>query len=60
LQESTRLTLPYKLNGRLAEPILASNTAQGRDLALYTVNTAFSKDILKNKATIAFNVSDIF
>jgi outer membrane receptor protein involved in Fe transport len=58
---NSRLTLPYKIewqaSGTYSGP---SNTAQGRDLALYTVNTAFSKDILKDKATIAFNVSDIF
>ena len=36
------------------------NTAQGKNLGNYVVNTAFSKDILKDKATIAFNVSDLF
>jgi hypothetical protein len=41
------------------EPSGPSNTAQGRDLALYMVNTAFSKDILK-KRLLSFNVSDIF
>jgi outer membrane receptor for ferrienterochelin and colicins len=58
---NSRLTLPYKIewqtSGTYSGP---SNTAQGRDLALYAINTAFSKDILKDKATIAFNVSDIF
>jgi outer membrane receptor for ferrienterochelin and colicins len=58
---NSRLTLPYKIewqaSGTYSGP---SNTAQGRDLGLYAINTAFSKDILKDKATIAFNVSDIF
>ncbi|WP_413998778.1 TonB-dependent receptor domain-containing protein [Flavobacterium sp. W1B] len=58
---NSRLTLPYKIewqaNGMYFGP---SNTAQGRSLGMYGINTAFSKDILKDKATIAFNVSDIF
>jgi hypothetical protein len=36
-----------------------SRTAQGRNL-LTMVNTAFSKDIMKDRATISFNISDIF
>lgn len=58
---NSRLTLPYKIewqvNGMYFGP---SNTAQGKSLSMYGINTAFSKDILKDKATIAFNVSDIF
>jgi outer membrane receptor for ferrienterochelin and colicins len=58
---NSRLTLPYKIewqaSGTYSGP---SNTAQGRDLGLYAFNTAFSKDILKDRATVAFNVSDIF
>jgi outer membrane receptor for ferrienterochelin and colicins len=58
---NSRLTLPYKVEWQTSATYSGpSNTAQGRDLALYTMNTAFSKDILKDKATIAFNVSDIF
>ena len=37
-----------------------SKTAQGKNLGQYGINTSFSKDIMKEKATIAFNVSDIF
>jgi outer membrane receptor for ferrienterochelin and colicins len=58
---NSRLTLPYKIEWQASGTYFGpNNTAQGRNLALYTVNTAFSKDILKDKATIAFNVSDIF
>ncbi|MNQ27708.1 hypothetical protein D3C85_409700 [compost metagenome] len=35
-------------------------TAQGKNLGMFGLNTAFSKDVLKDKATIAFNISDIF
>jgi hypothetical protein len=34
-------------------------TKQGRNLSLTMVNTAFSKDIMKDRAT-TFNISDIF
>lgn len=36
------------------------NNAQGKSLGNYVVNTAFSKDLLKDKATLALNVSDMF
>lgn len=35
-------------------------TAQGKNLGMFGMNTALSKDVLKDKATIAFNISDIF
>jgi outer membrane receptor for ferrienterochelin and colicins len=58
---SSRLTLPYKIdwqiNGMYFSP---RNNAQGKSLGNYVVNTAFSKDLLKDKATLALNVSDMF
>ncbi len=58
---SSRLTLPYKIdwqiNGMYFGP---KKTAQGKSLGNYVINTAFSKDVLKDKGTIAFNISDIF
>ncbi len=58
---NSRISLPYKIdwqtNGVYTAP---QNTAQGRSLGVYTVNLAFSKDVLKDKATISFNVSDLF
>ncbi|HEY4618663.1 MAG TPA: TonB-dependent receptor [Flavobacterium sp.] len=57
---NSRLTLPYKIEWQASGMYFGpSNTAQGKNLSLYVVNSAFSKDILKDKATIAFNVSDI-
>lgn len=58
---NSRLTLPYKIDWQLSGMYFGpSKTAQGKSLGQYGINTSFSKDILKDKATIAFNVSDIF
>lgn len=58
---NSRLTLPYQIEWQTSGMYFGpSNTAQGKSLGMYMVNTAFSKDILKDKATLAFNVSDIF
>ncbi|WP_367770848.1 TonB-dependent receptor [Flavobacterium sp. WC2421] len=58
---NSRLTLPYKIDWQLSGMYFGpSKTAQGKNLGQYGINTSFSKDILKDKGTIAFNVSDIF
>ena len=58
---SSKLTLPYKIDWQLnATYNGAQKTAQGKSLDQFSMNTAFSKDLLKDKATIAFNISDIF
>ncbi len=58
---NSRLTLPGKIDWQLSGMYFSPrNTAQGKTLGNYVVNSAFSKDILKDKATIAFNVSDLF
>lgn len=58
---SSKLTLPYKIDWQLnASYSGAQKTAQGKYLDQFGLNTAFSKDVLKDKATIAFNISDIF
>lgn len=58
---NSKLTLPYGIdfqsNATYSAP---QKTAQGRNLGVISANMALSKDILKDKATIAFNVSDIF
>ncbi|MGQ8868439.1 TonB-dependent receptor domain-containing protein [Myroides sp. TSA_177.3] len=58
---SSKITLPYKidwqLNGMYRAPY---NTAQGKVLGNLSGNVALSKDILKDKGTITFNISDIF
>jgi outer membrane receptor protein involved in Fe transport len=58
---SSKLTLPYKIDWQLnANYNGEQKTAQGKSLGQFGMNTAFSKDLLKDKATIAFNISDIF
>jgi outer membrane receptor for ferrienterochelin and colicins len=58
---SSKITLPSKIdwqtNLNYEGPRIS---AQGRVLGNFGLNLAFSKDILKDKATIAFNVSDVF
>lgn len=58
---SSKLTLPYKIDWQLNATYNGEQkTAQGKNLDQFSMNTAFSKDLLKDKATIAFNISDIF
>jgi outer membrane receptor for ferrienterochelin and colicins len=58
---SSKLTLPYKIDWQLNGNYNGEQkTAQGKNLGQFGMNTAFSKDMLKDKATIAFNISDIF
>lgn len=58
---SSKVTLPYKidwqLNGMYRAPF---DTAQGRVEGNISANMSLSKDILKDKATITANVTDLF
>ncbi|MHC5202556.1 TonB-dependent receptor [Myroides sp. LJL119] len=58
---SSKITLPYKidwqLNGMYRAPF---DTSQGRVKGNISANMSLSKDILKDKATITANVSDLF
>ena len=58
---TSKITLPgkidWQMNGTYNAP---QDNAQGRSLGVASMNLAFSKDIMKEKATIAFNVSDVF
>lgn len=58
---NSKITLPYKIDWQTNATYNAPQTnAQGKNLGVLSANLALSKDILKDKATIAFNVSDIF
>ena len=35
-------------------------TAQGKILGIFAMNLGFSKDVMKEKATVAFNINDVF
>lgn len=57
---SSKITLPYKIDWQTNLNYNGpQKNAQGRSLGVFAVNLAFSKDVLKDKATIAFNVSDL-
>lgn len=58
---NSKVTLPYKIDWQLTAMYNGEQkTAQGRNLGQFGMNTAFSKDVMKDKATIAFNISDVF
>lgn len=58
---NSKVTLPYKIDWQLTAMYNGDQkTAQGKNLGQFGMNTAFSKDVLKDKATIAFNISDVF
>ncbi|KAF2333739.1 outer membrane beta-barrel family protein [Flavobacterium daemonense] len=58
---NSKVTLPYKIDWQLnATYNGAQKTAQGKNLDMFGMNTALSKDVMKDKGTIAFNISDIF
>jgi outer membrane receptor for ferrienterochelin and colicins len=58
---TSKISFPYKIdfqaNGTYNAP---QKTAQGKTIGVGSMNLAISKDILKDKGTIAFNVSDVF
>lgn len=58
---SSKVTLPYGIDWQTNATYNApQNTSQGRSEGILSANLAFSKDILKDKATIALNVNDVF
>jgi outer membrane receptor for ferrienterochelin and colicins len=58
---NSKMTLPYKIEWQTNAIYTApQNTAQGQSLAVLSANLAFSKDVLKDKATISLNVNDVF
>ena len=58
---SSRITLPYKIDWQTNATYNApQNNAQGKSLGVFSANLAFSKDVLKDKATITLNVNDVF
>lgn len=51
------LGIDWQLNGTYNAP---QDTAQGRSRSILSANTALSKDLFNDRATITLNVSDIF
>lgn len=58
---TSKVTLPlgidWQTNGTYNAP---QDNAQGRSRGIASMNLAFSKDVMKEKGTIALNVSDVF
>lgn len=58
---NSKITLPYKVEWQTNATYNApQKNFQGRSLGVLSANMALSKDILKERATISLNVSDIF
>ncbi len=58
---TSKVSLPYKIDWQTNMTYNGpQNNAQGRSLGNFSANLAFSKDVLKDKGTIALNVQDVF
>ena len=58
---TSKVTLPYKIDWQTNLSYNAPSTsAQGKSLGVFGANLAFSKDVLKDKGTVSFNISDVF
>lgn len=58
---TSKVTLPYKIDWQTNATYNGpQNNAQGRSLGNLSANLGFSKDVLKDKGTIALNVQDVF
>ncbi|TDP57944.1 outer membrane beta-barrel family protein [Flavobacterium dankookense] len=57
---TSKINLPYKIDWQTNMTYNGSQrTAQGKNLGVFAMNLAFSKDVFKEKATISLNVSDL-
>jgi len=58
---TSKVNLPYKIDWQTNMNYNAGQkTAQGKTKGIPSMNLAFSRDVLKDKATISFNVNDVF
>ncbi|WP_445452157.1 TonB-dependent receptor domain-containing protein [Flavobacterium sp. 25HG05S-40] len=58
---TSKITLPYKIDWQTNMNYNGEQkNRQGSSLGNFAMNLAFSKDVLKDKGTIAFNISDVF
>lgn len=58
---TSKITLPYKIDWQTNVTYNGpENYAQGNALAVLGANLGFSKDVFKDKGTIALNVQDVF
>ena len=58
---TSKITLPYKIDWQTNVTYNGPEKyAQGNALGIVGANLGFSKDIMKDKGTIAFNIQDVF
>ncbi|MFT3796385.1 TonB-dependent receptor domain-containing protein [Flavobacterium sp.] len=58
---TSKVTLPYKIDWQTNVTYNGpQNTAQGKSRGVASANLGFSKDLFKEKATLALNVQDLF
>jgi outer membrane receptor protein involved in Fe transport len=58
---TSKISLPYNIDWQTnANYNGDQKQAQGKNIGTFSMNLAFSKDILKDKGTVAFNISDVF
>jgi len=58
---TSKITLPYKIDWQTNMTYNgAQKNRQGKNLGNFSMNMALSKDVLKDKGTIALNVNDVF
>ena len=58
---TSKVTLPYKIDWQTNATYNGpQNSAQGKSYGIISANLGFTKDVLKEKGTIALNVQDVF
>ncbi len=58
---TSKVSLPYKIDWQTNLTYNGpQDNAQGRSLGVFHANLGFSKDLFKEKATIALNIQDVF
>jgi len=58
---TSKVTLPSKIEWQTNMNYTGDQkTAQGKVLGAFGMNLGFSKDVMKDKATVAFNINDVF
>ncbi len=58
---SSKVSLPAKMEWQTNMTYNgAERNAQGKSLGIFSTNLALSKDVMKDKGTLSFNISDVF
>lgn len=58
---NSKITLPAKIDWQTNMNYFGDQkTAQGKFIGIFGMNLGFSKDVLKDKASVSFNINDVF